>query len=85
MCMSPLLLPPNKKLFSKLFLLPCYSPRSPALLVYGGVSVAKSRPSRAVTSKHTVHLYQRYRIELVLLFSITLYIDNPIYIYIYIS
>ena len=47
--------------------------------------MAKSRPSRAVTSKHTVHLYQRYRIELVLLFSITLYIDNPIYIYICIN
>ena len=31
----------------------------------------------------TLRIYQRYRIELVLLFSITLYIDNPTYIYIY--
>ena len=30
----------------------------------------------------TLRIYQRYRIELVLLFSITLYIDNPTYIYI---
>ena len=63
---------------------PLLAHKKPGLvIVYGDVSAAKSRPSRAVTSKHTAHLSTIQDWTCVLLFSQSPYISTTRHIYIY--
>ena len=79
--------PKTKKTIFQALPAPLLAHKKPGLvIVYGDVSAAKakSRPSRAVTSKHTAHLSTIQDWTCVLLFSQSPYISTTRHIYIYI-